>query len=187
MQAMLEMLWWRAIAAIGVVLVMLVWRPVRDLLIGWFEPRAGWGLQMGIDGVVGFTTDAHPLGVVAGVAVLTLSVTLASLPTVVFVIAWRKILSVGVKESRPAVFRTALTAGLVMIGTVVIGWIDAGGGSITLDAAWAMSILGFLGGLAMLVSERFCAGVVRMNVVMVLLIIVALSIMLGLFVVPRFF
>ncbi|WP_166998446.1 hypothetical protein [Paramicrobacterium fandaimingii] len=184
MRGILEQLWWRLISIVGVVVTMLIWWPIRDLLIGWLEPWAGWGLTHGLNGVLGFASNANPLGVLGGLAILLISVTLASIPILVFIVLWTRILSHEIERARQVELWIAVGAGVLVVGTAVIGWIDGGRGNATLDAAWAVSVVTLVWAFGMLVSLKLRGLVERSNILIVLLALVALGIALGLTLVP---
>lgn len=177
--------WTRQLAvAIGVVITVVLWWPIRDLINGLLGGLAGWGLNYGLHGVTGITLDAYPAGVIGGLVVLLVTVALVSAPQIVLLALVRHILALYPGHAHSAVYWVVGAAGIMTAGTAAIGWMDSGRGDMVLDAAWAMSAVSFVGALVAVAWQRLGDLVVRTNPVIVMLVAVVASTVLGMTLVP---
>lgn len=160
------------------------WWPIRDLINGLLDRWAGWGLHYGPAGMISFQFDADPVGVIGGLVVLFITVGLVCSPQIVLLVVQRHVLGLYPRKARTAVYWVATVAGLLTAGTAAIGWLDAGRGDMVLDAAWAMSAVSFVGAIVATAWQRLGDLIVRTNPAVVVLVAVAVSVVLGMTLVP---
>lgn len=169
---------------IGVVLAVVLWWPIRDLINGLLGRWAGWGLRYGPAGMISFEFDADLVRVVGGLVVLFVTVGLVCAPQILLLVAQRHVLGLYPRKAGTAVYWVGAVAGLLTAGTAAIGWLDAGRGDMVLDAAWAMSVVSFVGAIVATGWQRLGDLIVRTNPAVVVLVAVAVSVVLGMTLVP---
>ncbi|MDO5745891.1 MAG: hypothetical protein Q4P23_15665, partial [Micrococcaceae bacterium] len=174
----------RLAVAIGVVLSMLFWWPIRNVFNDLLGRWAGWGLIYGPEGIIGFTSDANPVGLFGGVVALFVTTALVCAPQIVMILTWRRVLARPRTETGKAVYWVVAVCGLITAGTAAVGWLDAGRGDIVLDTAWAMSAVSLFGALIATGWRRLERHFLGSSPGLVVLVALALGIVLGVTLVP---
>lgn len=174
----------RLAVAIGVVVSLLIWWPIRNVFNDFLGRWAGWGLNYGPAGLIGFTSDANPVGLIGGVVALFITVALVCAPQIVMILTWRRVLARPRPEIGKPIYWVVAACGLTTAGTAAVGWLDSGRGDIVLDTAWAMSVVSLLGALVATGWRRLENQFLGLNPLVVVFVPLALSIVLGVTLVP---